>query len=113
MRMCPFGDHGGRAGAKRLGLASRFSAGLAGHRSGSARSIRRFLNAFALRTRIAERHGIDIDASVIAKLMLLEDSLSKDFETLVRLQEAQRAELLERWQAWGPGRGEGQTCRGH
>ncbi|MFF3663378.1 KAP family P-loop NTPase fold protein [Streptomyces olivochromogenes] len=87
--------------ADTLGLASRFSAGLAGHRSGSPRSIKRFLNAFALRTRIAERHGIDIDASVIAKLMLLEDSLSKDFETIVRLQEAQRAELLERWQAWG------------
>ncbi|MFD8222203.1 P-loop NTPase fold protein [Streptomyces sp. NPDC059697] len=87
--------------ADTLGPASRFSVGLAGHRSGSPRSIKRFLNAFALRTRIAERHGIDIDASVIAKLMLLEDSLSKDFETLVRLQEAQRAELLERWQAWG------------
>lgn len=88
-------------GAEILGLASRFAAGLAAHRSGSPRSIKRFLNAFALRTRIAERHGIDIDASVIAKLMLLEDSHSKDFETLVRLQEAQRAELLERWQAWG------------
>ncbi|MEV8345914.1 KAP family P-loop NTPase fold protein [Streptomyces niveus] len=87
--------------AEILGLASRFAAGLAAHRSGSPRSIKRFLNAFALRTRIAERHGIDIDASVIAKLMLLEDSHSKDFETLVRLQEAQRAELLERWQAWG------------
>lgn len=87
--------------AEILGLASRFAAGLAAHRSGSPRSIKRFLNAFALRTRIAERHGIDIDASVIAKLMLLEDSHSRDFETLVRLQEAQRAELLERWQAWG------------
>ncbi|MET9562198.1 KAP family P-loop NTPase fold protein [Streptomyces tauricus] len=87
--------------ADTLGLASRFSTGLAGHRSGSPRSIKRFLNAFALRTRIAERHGIDIEASVIAKFMLLEDSLSKDFETLVRLQEAQRTELLERWQAWG------------
>ncbi|MFD8111046.1 MULTISPECIES: KAP family P-loop NTPase fold protein [Streptomyces griseus group] len=87
--------------AETLGLASRFAAGLAAHRSGSPRSIKRFLNAFALRTRIAERHGIGIDASVIAKLMLLEDSHSKDFETLVRLQEPQRAELLERWQAWG------------
>jgi hypothetical protein len=84
-----------------LGLASRFAAGLAAHRSGSPRSIKRFLNAFALRTRIAERHGINIDPSVIAKLMLLEDSHAKDFETLVRLQEAQRVELLERWQAWG------------
>ncbi|MDX2546920.1 KAP family P-loop NTPase fold protein [Streptomyces sp. WI04-05B] len=83
-----------------LGLASRFAAGLAAHR-GSPRSIKRFLNAFALRTRIAERHGINIDPSVIAKLMLLEDSHAKDFETLVRLQEAQRVELLERWQAWG------------
>jgi hypothetical protein len=84
-----------------LGLASRFAAGLSAHRSGSPRSIKRFLNAFALRTRIAERHGINIDASVIAKLMLLEDSHSKDFETLVGLQEAQRSTLLERWQAWG------------
>ncbi|MFB7650174.1 P-loop NTPase fold protein [Streptomyces sp. NPDC056084] len=87
--------------ADTLALASRFAAGLAAHRTGSPRSIKRFLNAFALRTRIAERHGINIDASVIAKLMLLEDSHGKDFETLVRLQEAQRAELLERWQAWG------------
>ncbi|MFJ8637214.1 P-loop NTPase fold protein [Streptomyces sp. NPDC093568] len=86
-----------------LGLASRFAEGLSTHRSGSPRSIKRFLNAFALRTRIAERHGIDIDASVIAKLMLLEDSHSKDFETLVGLQEAQRSKLLERWQAWGRG----------
>ncbi|MEU6674546.1 P-loop NTPase fold protein [Streptomyces sp. NPDC046925] len=89
--------------ANTLNLASRFAAGLATHRSGSPRSIKRFLNAFALRTRIAERHGIDIDPSVIAKLMLLEDSHSKDFETLASLQETQRSSLLKRWQAWGRG----------
>ncbi|MGW4608309.1 KAP family P-loop NTPase fold protein [Streptomyces sp. NPDC004532] len=89
--------------AATVGLASRLATGLSTHRSGSPRSIKRFLNAFALRTRIAERHGIDIDASVIAKLMLLEDSHSKDFETLAGLQETQRSKLLERWQAWGRG----------
>ncbi|ALV48098.1 hypothetical protein ASR50_34685 [Streptomyces sp. 4F] len=89
--------------AETVGLASRLATGLSAHRSGSPRSIKRFLNAWALRTRIAERHGIDIEASVIAKLMLLEDSHSKDFETLAGLQDAQRSELLQRWQAWGRG----------
>lgn len=86
-----------------LSLASRLSTGLAAHRAGSPRSIKRFLNAFALRTKIAEGQGISIEPSVIAKLMLLEDSHSKDFETLAGLREAQRGELLEQWQAWGRG----------
>ena len=44
--------------AATVGLASRLATGLSTHRSGSPRSIKRFLNAFALRTRIAERHGM-------------------------------------------------------
>ncbi|MDQ1033451.1 hypothetical protein QF035_011033 [Streptomyces umbrinus] len=86
-----------------LALADRLATGLSADRSGSPRSIKRFLNAFALRTRIAESQGISIDPSVIVKLMLLEDSPGKDFETLVKLQDAARSELLQHWQAWGKG----------
>ncbi|MFF8036021.1 P-loop NTPase fold protein [Streptomyces sp. NPDC016626] len=86
-----------------LSLASQLATGLSADRSGSPRSIKRFLNAFALRSRIAESQGISIAPSVIIKLMLLEDTPGKDFETLVGLQDAQRSEFLQHWQAWARG----------
>jgi hypothetical protein len=86
-----------------IALASQLATGLSADRFGSPRSIKRFLNAFALRSRIAESQGISITPSVIVKLMLLEDAPGRDFETLVGLQEAQRSELLQHWQEWAKG----------
>ncbi|WP_244257441.1 KAP family P-loop NTPase fold protein [Kitasatospora cineracea] len=86
-----------------IGLASRLASGMAAHRAGSPRSIKRFLNAFSLRSKIAEGQGITIEPAVIAKLMLLEDSHAKDFEVLASLPDSSRGALLEHWQAWGRG----------
>ncbi|MDX3854229.1 P-loop NTPase fold protein [Streptomyces sp. AK02-01A] len=90
-------------GGDTLNLANRLATGLSAHSAGSPRSIKRFLNEFSLRRHIAEGQGIHLDPSVIAKLMLLEDSLSKDFQILVELPDGRRPELLARWQEWGRG----------
>ena len=50
---------------------------------GSPRRIKRFLNDLNVRSSIAERRGIELDDSVVAKLMVLELLLPKEFETVL------------------------------
>ena len=50
---------------------------------GSPRRVKRFLNDLNVRSAIAERRGIELDVSVVAKLMVLELLLSEEFDMVL------------------------------
>ena len=50
---------------------------------GSPRRVKRFLNDLNVRSSIAERRGIELDVSVVAKLMVLELLLSDEFDMVL------------------------------
>ena len=50
---------------------------------GSPRRVKRFLNDLNVRSSIAERRGIELDVSVVAKLMVLELLLPEEFNTVL------------------------------
>ena len=51
---------------------------------GRPRRVKRFLNDLNVRSAIAERRGIELDASVVAKLMVLELLLPEEFDMVLR-----------------------------
>lgn len=50
---------------------------------GSPRRVKRFLNDLNVRSSIAERRGIELDVSVVAKLMVLELLMPEEFDTVL------------------------------
>ena len=50
---------------------------------GSPRRVKRFLNDLNVRSSIAERRGIELDVSVVAKLMVLELLMLEEFDTVL------------------------------
>ena len=50
---------------------------------GNPRRVKRFLNDLNVRSSIAERRGIELDVSVVAKLMVLELLLPEEFDTVL------------------------------
>ena len=50
---------------------------------GSPRRVKRFLNDLNVRSSIAERRGIELDVSVVAKLMVLELLLPEEFDMVL------------------------------
>lgn len=92
-----------RPGADLLLLAGRLAEGLSADRVSNPRQIKRFLNAFGIRSEIAKANGIAVAPEVIAKLLLLEDRFPTDFERLVALAEDDRQRLLTDWEAWARG----------
>ena len=50
---------------------------------GSPRRVKRFLNDLNIRAAVAERRGIELDLSVVAKLMVLELLLPNEFEVVL------------------------------
>ena len=50
---------------------------------GSPRRVKRFLNDLNVRSAVAERRGIELDVSVVAKLMVLELLLSDEFDMVL------------------------------
>lgn len=84
-----------------LTFAQRVADGLAANTVNNPRYIKRFLNALSVRMQIAKQNGIDTDATIIAKLFLLEDRFGKEFEHLVGLSHAERTRLLTDWEKWG------------
>jgi hypothetical protein len=83
-----------------LQLADRLASGLSADKASNPRHIKRFLNAFGVRSQVARSHGIELAPDVIAKLYLLEDRFPKAFEHLVALAEQERQKLLEQWEEW-------------
>ncbi|MGW4478042.1 KAP family P-loop NTPase fold protein [Rhodococcus triatomae] len=65
-----------------LTLAARLTPILYEKLLGNPRRIKRFLNDLRVRQSIAEQRGIDLDADVVAKLMVLEALFTKEFVRL-------------------------------
>ena len=70
--------------AEEMQFAARLTPILYEKLLGSPRRVKRFLNDLNVRSSIARRRGIELNASVVAKLMVLELLLPKDFETVLR-----------------------------
>ena len=69
--------------ASELTFASRVTPILHEKLHGNPRRIKRFLNDLEVRLSVANRRGIELNPAVIAKLMVLESILDKDFERLL------------------------------
>ena len=69
-------------------IANRIAPTLSRGLRGNPRQLKRFLNTMLLRIATAKRRSIDLDPSILAKLMVLEQS-SKDFQQLFLWQVAQ------------------------
>lgn len=69
--------------AEELQFAARLTPVLYDKLRGNPRRIKRFLNDLALRRTVARRRGIDLDAAVVAKLMILEVLFKDDFEQVL------------------------------
>lgn len=87
-----------------LRLASQLVHGLRSEKVVNPREIKRFLNAFQVRRRIAQVRGVEVRPDVLAKLLLLEDRFRADFEKLVNTADLDRGAFLAAWQAWAKGR---------
>lgn len=83
-----------------LRLASQLVHGLRSDKVVNPREIKRFLNAFQVRNRIAQARGVSIRADVLAKLLLLEDRFKVDFEKLVNTPDLERKAFVDAWQKW-------------
>lgn len=83
-----------------LRLASQLVHGLRSDKVVNPREIKRFLNAFQVRNRIAMARGVSVRADVLVKLLLLEDRFKLDFETLVNTSQFERKILLDTWRKW-------------
>jgi hypothetical protein len=86
-----------------LMLTAQLNDGLGPGQRGNPREIKRFLNAFAVRSQMAVARGITMEPAVVVKLLLLEDRYRKEFERLAALAVGERAALLRLWESWGRG----------
>jgi KAP-like P-loop domain-containing protein len=84
-------------------LAAQIAEGLEPSKRGNPREIKRFLNAFGVRSSIAERRGVKLSPAVVVKLMFLETQHRPEFEQLVGLNPGERKEFLTAWESWGRG----------
>lgn len=84
-----------------LELAAQLAEGLSADRLANPRQIKRFLNAFGVRSIVANSRSVNIAPSVLMKMLLLEDLHRPSFEALAALDRAGRKDLLEAWEAWG------------
>jgi predicted KAP-like P-loop ATPase len=80
-------------------LANQITPVLARGLRGNPRQLKRFLNILTVRRRAASARSIELDAAVLAKLMILEQLHLKDFERLFRWQIDQQGRPLELKQA--------------
>ena len=69
-------------------LVSRIAPVLAAGLNGNPRQLKRFMNALVLRQRAAAARGVELDAAVLAKLMILEYLHEVQFRTLFEWQAA-------------------------
>lgn len=86
-----------------LALAAQLAEGLSSDRLANPRQIKRFLNAFGVRTAVTQARNVQVTPAVLMKLLLLEDLHRTSFETLAATPQSDRAALLSAWEAWGRG----------
>lgn len=86
-----------------LRLAMQLRQGLAADKLSSPRQIKRFLNAYGIRSAIVGSRGLDIPSPVIVKMLLLEDRHRQSFETLAAWPVTERRSNIEAWEQWASG----------
>jgi hypothetical protein len=86
-----------------LDLSAQLAEGLSSDRLANPRQIKRFLNAFGVRSMVAQARRVTITPSVLMKMLLLEDLHRTSFETLAATAKSERAALLSGWEAWARG----------
>jgi hypothetical protein len=97
------GDLDWSPGQETLDLAAQLAIGLSADRLANPRQIKRFLNAFGVRSIVADSRDIAIAPSALMKMLLLEDLHKSSFEALATLDPSARKALLTDWEAWGRG----------
>lgn len=97
------GELGRRPAEDSLALAAQLAEGLSSDRLANPRQIKRFLNAFGVRTAVTQARNVQLTPAVLMKLLLLEDLHRTLFETLAATPQSDRAALLAKWEAWGRG----------
>lgn len=87
-----------------LRLASQLAEGLTADTLSSPRQIKRFLNAYGVRSSIATSRGVTIPPSILIKMLLLEDLHRGAFEHLAAVPVGERQTLVQQWEDWAHGR---------
>jgi len=96
-------DGGWQPSHKVLSLARQLREGLSADKLSSPRQIKRFLNAYGVRSAIAGSRGVDVPASLGMKLLLLEDRHRSAFERLAGWPISERQQHIEQWERWAAG----------
>lgn len=86
-----------------LNLSAQLAEGLSSDRLANPRQIKRFLNAFGVRSMVAHSRKVTITTAVLMKMLLLEDLHRTSFEILAATAKSDRAALLTVWEAWAHG----------
>ena len=68
---------------RRIQLARALARVLARTLQGNPRRLKRFVNAYWIRSDIAQHRGIKLDSTALAKLMVLEETMPSSFATVV------------------------------
>jgi KAP family P-loop domain len=92
--------HGDPLVGEILTLAAQIAEGLSPSRRGNPREVKRFLNAFGVRSLIAEGRGVSLAPAVMIKLLFLEEQHDAEFKTLVGYSASERKAFLRDWEAW-------------
>jgi hypothetical protein len=86
-----------------LRLAAQLTEGLSADHRANPRQIKRFLNAYGVRSSVATARRVEIGPAVLMKMLLLEQLHRTSFETLAAAAPGERGALLDAWSAWGRG----------
>jgi hypothetical protein len=92
-----------RPSEEHLRLAQQLNDGMASDKRGNPREIKRRLNAFAVRSQLTAKRGVEIRPDALLKMLLLEVRFPKPFEVLVGKSSPERRGTLEAWEKWGRG----------
>ena len=81
-------------------LAAQLAQGLSADRLANPRQIKRFLNAFGVRSIVANSRKVTIEPAVLVKMLLLEDLHRSSFEALAETPVPDRPAFLAAWEKW-------------
>lgn len=84
-------------------LARQLREGLSADRLSSPRQIKRFLNAYGVRSSIAGSRGVNVPPPVMVKMLLLEDRHRPAFDRLAAWPVSERPTHLAVWEQWARG----------
>ena len=94
------GDMAWKPSQETLASAAQLAQGLSADRLANPRQIKRFLNAYGVRSIVSMSRKVDIEPAVLVKMLLLEDLYRHSFETLAATAVPDRSGLLEAWEKW-------------